>query len=95
MRILNLAAWLAGAPILAIAMAAMFGWISAWPAAFFGMRNTALGLPVIALMLLLTAMTIRAFHPRSRPAGLLLVPYLAWTLFATYLNAGFWWLNRS
>ena len=77
----------------------IWGWQLAanavWPAAFFGMRSPALGLPVIALMLLLTAMTIRAFHPRSLPAALLLLPYLAWSLFATYLNAGFWWLNRS
>jgi len=68
---------------------------AAWPAAFFAMRSPALGLPVIGLMLLLTALTIRAFHPRSRLAAFLLLPYLAWTLFATYLNAGFWWLNRS
>ena len=67
---------------------------AAWPAAFFGLRNPALGLPVIALMLVLTAVTIRGFHRRSKLAAWLMLPYLAWTLFAAYLNAGFWWLNR-
>ena len=28
-------------------------------------------------------------------AGVLLVPYLCWVSFATYLNAGFYWLNRG
>ena len=68
---------------------------AAWPAAFFGLRNPALGLPVIALMLVLTVITIRAFHRRSKPAAYLMLPYLGWTLFATYLNVGFWWLNRT
>lgn len=66
-----------------------------WPAAFFGLRNPGLGLPVIVLMLMLTGVTIRAFHRRSKPAAWLMLPYLAWTCFAAYLNAGFWWLNRS
>jgi translocator protein len=27
-------------------------------------------------------------------AACLLVPYLVWVSYATYLNAGFFWLNR-
>jgi len=28
-------------------------------------------------------------------AGWMLLPYLLWAGYATYLNAGFWWLNRG
>jgi tryptophan-rich sensory protein len=28
-------------------------------------------------------------------ASALLIPYLLWVSFATYLNAGFYWLNRG
>lgn len=66
-----------------------------WPVAFFGLRSPLLGLPIIAAMLVAIAITIRAFHRRSRLAAWLLMPYLAWTGFAAYLNAGFWWLNRT
>jgi tryptophan-rich sensory protein len=27
-------------------------------------------------------------------AGWLMLPCLTWTAYATYLNAGLWWLNR-
>ena len=68
---------------------------AAWPAVFFGFRSTALGLAVILPMLGLIGLTIRAFHRRQRAAAWLLLPYLAWSLYAAYLNAGFWWLNRT
>lgn len=68
---------------------------AAWPAAFFGFRSTGLGLAVILPMLGLIVLTIRAFHRRHRLAAWLLLPYLAWTCYATWLNAGFWWLNRT
>ena len=40
-------------------------------------------------------LTIRAFLPIRRLAGWLMVPYVAWCLFAAYLNAGFWLLNHT
>jgi benzodiazapine receptor len=43
----------------------------------------------------LVVLTIRSFARIERPAAWLLVPYLAWCSYATYLNAGFWWLNRN
>ena len=77
----------------------LWGWQlaanAAWPAAFFGLRSPALALPVIVLMILLTGVAIHAFQRRSQLAAWLLLPYLGWTLFATYLNVGFWWLNRN
>lgn len=65
-----------------------------WSPAFFGLNNAALGLAVIVVLLAAVALTIRAFWPLQRGAAALLVPYLTWVAFATYLNIGFWWLNR-
>ena len=76
----------------------LWGWQllinAAWSPAFFGMRNPLLGLLVMGPLLMLLALTIVRFARLSRPAALMLVPYLLWSGFAAYLNAGFWWLNR-
>ncbi len=76
----------------------LWGWQlavnAAWNQAFFGLHSTALGLAVILPMLLLIALTIRAFARIHTVAAGLLVPYIAWTGYATYLNLGFWWLNH-
>jgi tryptophan-rich sensory protein len=37
---------------------------------------------------------IAHFWQTARPSSVLLWPYLGWVLFATYLNAGFYFLNR-
>lgn len=65
-----------------------------WSVLFFGLR--APGFALIEIVGLWTAilLTIRAFWPISRVAALLLVPYLAWTTFASALNAAIWWKNR-
>jgi tryptophan-rich sensory protein len=76
----------------------MWGWQllanALWPAAFFGLHDPALGLAVISVLLVAIAATVRMFWPLQRMAATLLLPYLAWVVFATYLNIGFWWLNR-
>lgn len=64
-----------------------------WSPVFFGLHSPALGLVVLAIMLPLIALSIRALWRLDRRAGLLMLPYLLWSLYATYLNAGFWWLN--
>lgn len=61
----------------------------AWSPVFFGAHRITGGLVVIALLDLALAATIVLFH-RVRPlAAWLLVPYLVWVLFATYLNWAF------
>ena len=76
----------------------LWGWQlllnAAWSPAFFGMHSPALGLLVIVPLLVLIGLTIMAFWRLHRMAACLLVPYLCWTAYATYLDAGFWWLNR-
>lgn len=75
----------------------LWGWqllINAlWSPAFFGLGSPIAGLLVIVPMVILIGLTIASFVRLNRGAGLLLVPYLVWTSYATYLNAGFWWLN--
>lgn len=58
-----------------------------WTPAFFGLRRPDLALLVILGLLVVVGATIVAFTRIDRRAGILLVPYLLWTLFAMVLNA--------
>jgi tryptophan-rich sensory protein len=64
-----------------------------WSIVFFGLHSPGWALVNIAAMWVTIVWTMIAFAHLSRPAMYLLVPYLAWVSFATYLNAGIWWLN--
>ncbi|MBC2837845.1 TspO/MBR family protein [Robiginitalea sp. SC105] len=57
-----------------------------WSLVFFGLRQPAWALAVIAGLVLVLVLTIRCFRVVSKTAAWLLVPYLAWVLFATLLN---------
>lgn len=60
---------------------------AAWPAAFFNARDKRASLVIIGLLDAAVAAEILALRREDRLAALLLVPYLAWTGFATALNA--------
>lgn len=64
-----------------------------WTPAFFGLHSLGFAMAVILVMLLLIGRTIAAFATQDRLAASLMVPYAAWSCYATYLNAGFLWLN--
>lgn len=64
-----------------------------WPFVFFGAQAPLPGLLVILLLFALVALTARSFADLSRPAALLLVPYLLWLAYAGLLNAGIVILN--
>jgi benzodiazapine receptor len=66
---------------------------AAWSAAFFGARSPGAGLAVISALVPSIAATAALAGRISKPAGLLLLPYLAWTSFAAVLNARIWQLN--
>lgn len=66
---------------------------AAWTPVFFGAHQLGAGLAVILALWVAIALTLRAFWRVSRPAGLLLAPYLAWVSFATCLNFALWRLN--
>lgn len=59
---------------------------AAWPILFFKAKSPRWALVnILALWLALLA-TVVAFARHSRRAALILMPYLAWVSFATYLN---------
>ena len=66
---------------------------AAWSWLFFGRHAIGLALIDISVLWLLILATLIRFWRHSRPAGLLLVPYLLWVSFATLLNYAFLRLN--
>ena len=64
-----------------------------WSLIFFRFQRPDLSFVVILGMLTFIALNIRAFYPVSRLAAYLLVPYLAWVSFATYLNGYIVFMN--
>jgi tryptophan-rich sensory protein len=57
-----------------------------WSYLFFGLQSPQLGLAGITLLWILIVVNIIQFYRISRPAGLLLIPYILWVSFAAYLN---------
>ena len=64
-----------------------------WSIVFFRFEQFGLAAVVIGLLDILLILTIAAFARISKPAAGLLLPYLVWVLFATYLNIGVVVLN--
>ncbi|MBE0517427.1 MAG: tryptophan-rich sensory protein [Methanophagales archaeon] len=64
-----------------------------WSIAFFGLRSPLAGLSVIILLWIAIAVTIVKFLPLSKPAGLLLLPYILWVSIAAALNGAIVLLN--
>jgi tryptophan-rich sensory protein len=66
---------------------------SLWSVLFFGLQNP--GAAAVDIILLWAAIlaTMVTFWRRSRVAGGLLAPYLAWVSFAAVLNAAIWRMN--
>lgn len=64
-----------------------------WSPVFFYWQQIELALAIIALLAVAVAFTIALFLKVRRWAGLILLPYLAWVLFAGVLNFQFWQLN--
>lgn len=65
-----------------------------WMPIFFGVKQPLIAFADIVLLWLATAATIISFQKVSRPAAILLVPYMAWVSFAAVLNAAICVLNR-
>ncbi|ANU15222.1 putative tryptophan-rich sensory-like protein [Planococcus halocryophilus Or1] len=65
-----------------------------WSFLFFkwGLRGTALA--EMALLLATITWTTYVFYQYDQTAGTLMVPYIAWVMFAMGLNASIWKLNK-
>ena len=65
----------------------------AWSFIFFGAHNPGAALADLVVLWLAIAATLTVFWRTDRPAGVLLIPYLAWVSFAGLLNFWVWQLN--
>ena len=65
-----------------------------WSIFFFIFKWRFFSILWIILLIVVVVRMIRAFYAENRTAGLLQLPYLAWLIFATYLNIGVYLLNR-
>ena len=65
-----------------------------WPIFFFVLKWRLFSFFWIILLGVLVAIMIYTFYKKDKVAGLLQIPYILWVLFATYLNFGFYILNR-
>jgi tryptophan-rich sensory protein len=68
---------------------------AAWTPIFFGAHAMGWALVEISIMWIAILLTLLSFLRDQKTAGLLLVPYLAWVSFATFLNFTLWRLNPS
>jgi benzodiazapine receptor len=67
----------------------------AWTPIFFGAHAMGWALVDIFFVWGILALTIRSAEKVDHLSALLLLPYLLWIMFATYLNASILWLNRA
>ncbi len=66
----------------------------AWSGIFFGSRQPGVAFAEIVTLWLAIAFNLVIFYWLRPIAALLLVPYLLWVTYASYLNFGIWRLNR-
>lgn len=59
---------------------------SLWSVIFFGLRNILGGLIEISILVVLVVIIVTKFYKIDKVAAYLLIPYLFWGIFATFLN---------
>jgi tryptophan-rich sensory protein len=64
-----------------------------WSVVFFGFHRPEAGLLVILILWSTIIVMIKRFWPINQLASLLLIPYLLWVTFATFLNFAIFRLN--
>lgn len=64
-----------------------------WSIIFFNLQAYLLAFIWLVILWLLIIVNIFLFYKISKPAGILLIPYLLWVTFAGYLNLAIYFLN--
>ncbi len=64
-----------------------------WAPVFFILKNIPISVVIIILLDIFLFLTVKKFYSVSKIACLILIPYLIWVLFATYLNISYLVLN--
>jgi len=64
-----------------------------WSIIFFGLRSILGGLIEISILVILVLIIINKFYKIDKVASYLLIPYLLWGIFATFLNYNILILN--
>lgn len=65
-----------------------------WMPVFFYYKEINIALIILVALLVTLLITIILFIKSSKPAGIILIPYLLWITFALYLNIGICLLNN-
>lgn len=65
-----------------------------WPIIFFVLKWRLFACIWIVLLVILVINMIIKFYRKHKLAAYLQIPYLLWTIFATYLNIGVYILNK-
>lgn len=65
-----------------------------WSIVFFGMHELLMSVFIIAALWIMILLTMLKFKPISFTAAVLLLPYLLWVSFASYLNSAILVLNK-
>ncbi len=64
-----------------------------WPILFFNFRMFLVAFILLIVLFVFVAITVSAFYNAKKSAGIILIPYLLFLVYAGYLNFGVWFLN--
>ncbi|MFN5382411.1 MAG: TspO/MBR family protein [Alphaproteobacteria bacterium] len=64
-----------------------------WTPLFFHYHLTGFSLMILSFMDIIVGILMLLAHPKVKTVSLLMIPYLLWILFASYLNFYIWWYN--
>lgn len=66
-----------------------------WPIIFFVLKLRLISCIWIILLIILIVFMIIKFYRKNKLSAYLQIPYLLWTIYATYLNIGIYLLNKK
>ncbi len=64
-----------------------------WPIVFFNFRLFFVAFLVLVVLVIFISLTLIRFYRANTISGILLLPYLLYTIYAGYLNFAIWFLN--